>query len=168
MLIAALAQLSTLGFNSQQIQVQIAERDDIRQQIFERICWTILLTIASTFLPLLGRFDFCVDSLPAFVPLQQLTQSISSQSIMPRAYKMIHPQQTLLEIKLHGGCFKPPTPSNRQLTERERRLPPMPPTNCVTGLAAIRPYVGIVQGVIRPKRQKRHWIFSMAWIAVLG
>lgn len=132
--------------NSQQIQVQIAERDDIRQQIFDESA-DHLLTIALIFLPLLAGLIFVLIRF-SLKPLQQLTQSISSQSIT--RLQTIHPQQTPLEIKPMVDALNHLLRQIASSLERERRFTANAAHELRTPLAAIRLHAQVLQGARNP------------------
>lgn len=131
---------------AQNIQVQIAERDDIRQQIFDESA-DHLLTIGLIFLPLLAGLIFVLIRI-SLQPLQQLTDSISTQSIA--RLQGITPQQTPLEIKPIVDALNQLLSQIASSLDRERRFTANAAHELRTPLAAIRLHAQVLQGARNP------------------
>lgn len=131
---------------SQRIQVQIAERDDIRQQIFDESA-DHLLIIGLIFLPLLAGLIFGLIRF-SLKPLQQLTESISNQSITH--LQTITSQQTPQEIKPIVDALNQLLHQIASSLERERRFTANAAHELRTPLAAIRLHAQVLQGARNP------------------
>ncbi len=130
----------------QQIQVQIAERDDIRQQIFDETA-AHLLTIAAVCLPLLIFLIFWLIRI-SLKPLQHLTENISTQSI--EQLQVISTAQTPLEIKPLVDALNHLLSQITNSIERERRFTANAAHELRTPLAAIRLHAQVLQGARNP------------------
>ncbi|MEC7118458.1 MAG: ATP-binding protein [Pseudomonadota bacterium] len=129
-----------------QFQVQIAERDDIRQQIFDETAMH-LLNIALLFLPILALLILILVKI-SLRPLQQLTQRIDMQAIDD--LQPIQPQQTPPELRPMVDALNQLLHKINQSFERERRFTANAAHELRTPLAAIRLHAQVLQGARNP------------------
>ncbi|MFZ3192626.1 MAG: ATP-binding protein [Moraxellaceae bacterium] len=125
-----------------QFQVQIAERDDIRQQIFDETA-AHLLNIALLFLPILALLIMTLVKI-SLRPLQQLTERIDTQAIDD--LQPIQPQQTPHELRPMVDALNQLLYKINQSFERERRFTANAAHELRTPLAAIRLHAQVLQG----------------------
>lgn len=125
-----------------QFQVQIAERDDIRQQIFDETA-AHLLNIALLFLPILALLIMTLVKI-SLRPLQQLTERIDTQAIDD--LQPIQPQQTPHELRPMVDALNQLLYKINQSFERERRFTANAAHELRTPLAAIRLHTQVLQG----------------------
>lgn len=131
---------------SGQFQVQIAERDDIRQQIFDETAGH-LLNIALLFLPILAVLIFILVNI-SLKPLQQLTQSITAQAI--EDLQQIDSQHTPLELQPVVDALNQLLHKITESFERERRFTANAAHELRTPLTAIRLHAQVLQGARNP------------------
>jgi len=131
---------------SGQFQVQIAERDDIRQQIFDEAAGH-LLNVALLFLPILAILIFILVNI-SLKPLQQLTQSITAQAI--EDLQPIDSQHTPLELQPMVDALNQLLHKITESFERERRFTANAAHELRTPLTAIRLHAQVLQGARNP------------------
>jgi len=131
---------------SGQFQVQIAERDDIRQQIFDETA-AHLLNIALFFLPALALLIMVLVKI-SLQPLQQLTQRIDTQAI--DNLKPIQPKNAPHELRPMVEALNQLLSKITQSFERERRFTANAAHELRTPLAAIRLHTQVLQSARNP------------------
>lgn len=129
-----------------QFQVQIAERDDIRQQIFDETA-AHLFNTALLFLPLLGLLIFVLVKI-SLSPLRQLTQRITSQAIDD--LQPIPSDHAPLELRPMVSALNQLLHKITQSFERERRFTANAAHELRTPLAAIRLHAQVLQSARNP------------------
>ena len=131
---------------SGQFQVQIAERDDIRQQIFDETA-AHLLNIALFFLPALALLIMVLVKI-SLQPLQQLTQRIDTQAI--DNLQPIASDHAPLELRPMVSALNQLLHKITQSFERERRFTANAAHELRTPLAAIRLHTQVLQSARNP------------------